>query len=796
MGKRNPLDERLATDVDGVALAANPSATPGAPPQHTPTQGGSKELPEDRLPEHVERHFKDRGSVSTGASYRSYTTKFVAYLKAKNLTFADMPPHTAQQFLNDTIANPVTRNIGFAALRAAFDKASELGIRFVPQEMKRVPTPRKAAPKPAPAATIAGVPMTTEAAVTPAPVAAPAPTHVQVQPAPQPVVQPRLAPAIPSMGKYVRISKVANAEDLRKGRAMSHGQLIDVGDYEASLLETTEGGASGFIMSHIRKQMGGGVYRIYTLTTNKQVVQNQYVELNIAPDPFAEEVPVAGMPTQHAPVHAFRPEPVQPASLGFNPSALAERLLNEAIKRSDEERAAYERKQKELEEKRASGQLDMTQFFILSQQLAKTEPKPIDTEAMLRRFREEVKEMERNLAPPPAPAPAAPLDLFPPARPDPTLEVLAGMFKSMQETNAILMQRLLTPPPPPPAAPPQRDPLELAMQLMDKLAPKPNPLADQLTAIALKNLTDPPKAKTIQEIVAEQKAIKSLMADENPGPSLGEAFFETVNNVVENLDKIVPAFAQAKQAALANIQQRPGTQPQQTVRRVTAPAKQPRPQAPQAGAAQPAAQQPGAQPQQTAQPQPNMPPLEAQQAFVKMCQTPEADDGLLVGNLYEVFKVLDAAGGMWKEMVQRVVQLYLNANNKAEVNHAITQLFRWMGTSKSKFMTDPKYIARLTDVLHINYTQVHGLLTQGQVPTKTLADAPVIVDAQVEQPAQGDTLSEPQPDTNGAQAENEDEPDDDGEEEEEDEDEDEGEEVELANGAQPAANSAALAVGT
>jgi hypothetical protein len=750
-------------DVDGVPVvpptvlklptAARNGATHGETPLSNGKVGGQPPPPVapvvntastvkpnsiDELPDLIRAEFEANGQAPTGYTYAGEMKKFLSWLKAHGLAFDTMVPGTAERFLVETIPNSVTRNRGVVALKTLFEKATALGFKFTPQEMSRTSRKsKKTAPETAPVASAVG-----GSAMS---IPAPAVLDSTAQPYTQPYTQPTAAapvaapkpaapaPAFPSLGQRVRICKIAGATE----PGIPPGTPIPIGMYPKALVEA-DGSLDNFIMQRVRPMHGprsgeGAVlYRVENLDTSGRPLPGQYWDVPVLPDingvPVAPQMgvqpqPMVMMGTQ------FQPQPAaQPQNGGAG--AAMERMVEMAFRQQESAQARYDQLLTTLSQQKQTGQIDQTTFMLLAE---KYRPEPLDLEKLKREFRAELVAAQ----PPPTNNGLGGMDpmlaasLFTPQQPkaDPAMDRIAAMMEKQAEFNNQMMMRLMSPPP----APQQRDPMEIAMAMvtmMNAQQQKSDPVKDQLAALTLQKLSDPPKSSGLAEAVQNFQMIRELTGGGESRSAL-DGVLETINVMAENADKLGTMFGKMKGAAMAGALQprnAPVPPPTQAQQRRALPA-QTKPAAPA--------------PAKPKQPQMVQLPPAGQEKFrelIKSFALPPEEDQKLVVALYEVLQSLDELGDPWKKIGEAIRNAFINANSVAEIQALVVRLFQLCGAVKVLSTPDgQKGIARLTEILHINYSAIYAGLTEGQ--EKTIADAPQAASADAA-PAEGEPVAE------------------------------------------------------
>jgi hypothetical protein len=727
------------------------SAPPPAPVVNRggPPASSGTNRPEDAIPDAVEAEYAAKGQHKTGNTYAGDQRKFLGWLRAKSLSFVSMPPGSAQQFLTEVYRNNLIRNRAITALTVMFERAQALGINFLPQAMERAKTGRQAKAAtdnqqgpPPPAQIGAPINTTAQPAVFGAP-AIPAPV-VPPKPMPQP---PKPPSAFPSLGQRIQISRIADGYQ----QGVAPGTRIPINTYQKEQIEAT-GSMENFVMTYLRPVHGPfageppGTYLFQQLDTAARPLPGADWTVTVSPAETGRPQPGGyGQPMQQpATVWQFPNAMAAPAGVPQNMQAdLFTRILEREFIRADREAAEARQQRKELEEKREKNGISDMMYFAMLNQIP--QPRPVDPVEVARRAKEELDRLQ-----PPAPPAALPST---PSMPD---------FGAPKEDRVMaLLERLLEKQSQPP--PPQKD---TVMAFGEMLAlferartppPPPDPLLTQLAAIALKQVTEPPKSKGLSELIGDVKTLKDafeMIGGGSDTPTVLDSIERMFGTFMENAPalgeminsirtgKISEAFAADKQKRLAakNAQAKPDKEKE----------KQP------------------------AQPQRVLPTRETQEKLVAMCNGIQNgdEDQKIVENLFGVIQQLESdpdPTGMnrWQRFSQQIVQRYLNAEAPQEIQGMVFWFFEQLG-AKKLYSTYPKVAERLHQALTENYSVVYKLLTNGKekelapAATTAPATAPAAVAA---------TPPTAAPPADAAPAENA--PEDSGEDEDEDDDEDE-----------------------
>lgn len=723
-------DEQLPDSVDGVVVppsdapAATTPASVVAPKSSGAERGGSvAKMPSTGM-EMVQAFEEDfvaaGGSKQTAGTYGWWARRFLLHLEEKGISFDKMTDGEAEAYLAKTV-NPITHNVGVTALSAFFDSASKRGKQFAPQTMTRMKTKRKnnksqqnqqvpgvpagavpmSAPLDNPFASPYVAPMQTQQVA--APVAAPPQMPAQVQPTQAPQQRPVQQSAFTSLGQRVRISKVASGGD----GTVPPGMLITLGTYDKGMIEPY-GTLENFIATCIRPVNGPKpgepvvVYRVQNLDTSARPLPGQEWSIPILPDPLAPA------PAQHGAQQVV----VQAPLVNNMPQAIMEKMLGIAFDQQAQAQKRYDDLLTQLTAKKNAGEINDSTMLLLLQQ---NRPEPLDVDKLKRALKDEL----ATLAPPPPPPTPMGMGMggmmgggfggglfdAPPPRADPALDRMSALIEKQTEMMNQLVMRQLTQQPPP-----QKDPMETAMAMvtaMNAMSNKPNPVMEQLAALTLKQFENPPKSKTLQEIIGDVQAIRQLTEPPERGDSFLDKMVDMIGVVAENGDKLGEMFARMKGGAIKAAL----TPPQQP----RLPAQAPQAAAPAADAAQ-KPKQPVVLP---------APVKAAVIALMEVYQTGntsvenDANYAQAMVNLLEALNSAgtDAASGVsWTAVAERVVDLFKRANNKTDLQALILNLFQWLKVRVS----DPAFTDHLTTVMHRNYTAIFGFIDGGQ---KVLDDA-------------------------------------------------------------------------
>ena len=660
------------------------------------------------LVKYLEEDFNAAGKKQTGSTYSWWARRFIGALEDKGWTIATMPANAAEDFLSKT-TNPITHNVGVTGLTSFLSSLERRGVKFEPQPMTRMKIVRKKkTPAPPAGAPMSAAPLDNpfvspfQTAPSAAPVQAVAmqpasqPTQVVMQPRPSQPVQSHAQPqhqqeAFRSLGRRVRISKLSGSNDY----GVAPGQPFVIGVYDKFQIEA-EGSLENFIMFRLRPSVGPKpgeppvVYRAENLDTSGRPLQGQFWDVPIVADPLASR-DAAGSTPQIV---------VQPPA---NAGGASERMLEFAFAQQKEAQARYDALQRQLLEKRDAGKLDDATLMLL---LERNKPAPLDPEALKRMIKEEM----AAAAPPPPPAlPQMPMGMggfggglfdTQPPRTDPAIDRLAALMEKQSDMMNQITMRLMTPPP----AAPQKDPMELAMAMVTMMQAntKSDPIKDELAKLTIAQIANPAKSKTLQETLGDLAAIREFTAPPERGDSFLDKVVDLFSVVAENGDKVGEMLANIKGGAIrAALQPRP-----------------PQPQ-PQQLPAQSAVQTP---PQQPQAPQPIQLPEPAKDAVRAMSRLFEGgarevtQDASYVECLVALLQALHGAGEPWAPVAMKAIDLYKAANNKAEVQGTILNLFRWIRVK----VNGTEFTDHLTLVLHRNYPEIYSLLSGGE--QKTLAD--------------------------------------------------------------------------
>lgn len=760
--------------VDGVAIEVPPpppgvnGQSNGATPPKNGKKGGSTTpaapsvvvRPEDELPALTVEKFAAAGSENTGHSYALEQRKFLTWMKNHSLTFENMPPGTADRFLIESIKNPVSRNKGVVALNTMFEIAKAQGIRFLPQEMTRM-SRKKAAPPPAPAvAPQQGAQMTQPSQIA-APMVYTQPTSAPPvqQPAPQQQQATQqhtqqgahVAPAFPSLGQRVKVSKIAGPSEAALG--VPPGTPLQIGTYPKALIEA-DGSLDNFILQRIRPShgphagQGPVIYRVENLDTSGRPFQGQSWDVPVLPDinGAQQQQGMQQMPQQ---MPMMQVAPAQPAQ-----GNVTDKLFDRVLQLSEAANQRYEALLQSITQK-SGGQIDPATMMLLQQM----KPDPAVTLAQMKNeMKAEFEKMAQAATPPPVQQQQPMMPSFDPfaaaaamqaAQPkaDPAMDRLAAMIEKQSDMMNQLFMRQMTQP-----AAVQRDPIETfgqLMLLMDKNK-QSDPIKDQLAALTLQKLNEKPTSSGFQEAIAHFQMIDQLRGGGEQSPDAFSRMLETIEVLAENADKVGSMVGKMRSGAISGAI-RNATQPPQ--QRQLPPPQQPRQAAQPPQARKPAAPAAAApkQPQRVAMPAAG---INAFNTLVQVANT-SPDDGEVGTALYSTLELLSGLGEPWAGISLRTLERYKAANAKPDVSAAVVQLFNLC--SGGKALQHPEVVRavdRIVNVLHASYSAIYKLLTDGQ--DKVLADAapplPVAAEPAPEMQAQAQA-GEPEPEGDESEGE-------------------------------------------
>lgn len=705
-------------DVDGVTIPPEGgSANPGKPPQKTGSAGGFDSRPESKIPAQVEETYKAQGQSDTGISYAGEQRKFLNWLNTQGLHFGTMPSGAVDKYLIENYPNPLTRNKWASALSTMIATARAMQIPFADQSIsryKREPKPKMiVAPPPSDrpfvlpgSPTMMAAPPQAQQyqhATPPSAAAIPMALPVEPPPPPSPNAIQKAAPskpqqgAFPSLGARMKISRIADGTTPN----VPPGYEIPINTYSKELIEM-EGSIENFIMVRIRPYHGPysgqpvAMYRVAMLDNSGKALPGHHWDIPIGADPntFAPAGQQGGYGQQ--PQQQYPQQLPQQSSLvaAGNPSATMERLMERALEIAATERKEYEQKKKDLEEQRNKGQFSDTQFYMLMSQ--NPPPKPIDITALRRELREELNATQ------PAPVQSAPAsaaqlnDLFGgPPKTDPLVEKLLANVESLNRQLIEMASK------PAPAAPVVQNPIDqltalaTVMKALQPPPPPPNALMEQLAALALRQVTEPQKAKGIAEAIAEYKAIKELTGDTGEaGPTAGQTLVDAIHAVAENADKLGDMFAKLKGGAAKSAFQQ---------------------------ARQQRAQLPAGQQEQTA-PQSYMIAQKTQVAFAGMLKVVDdvkaPPEDVFVGVMGVLEALREEEDSRGKMITERTLELFNTANSRLDLQTMIVRFFGWCGASK---INTEARTNRIASVMHTDYSTIYRMLNNGE--EKVISDA-------------------------------------------------------------------------
>ena len=736
-----------------AADGATPSPEAGPPPAPAPqapgpaSDGGAgggadvinlrKPVVEDLVqdfPALVLKTFTERNAKTTGESYAGHLKRFLTWCAARGVNIPAMPPDTAMTYLTEAYPNPVTRNQGIVALRAAFDIGNINHVPFGPQELVktirpagRQPAKPAAAAAPAPRGNGSVAPRGPSLGATAADIiareniatATPTETVSTVRATPTSASPKKGTSAVPSLGGRVRVSKRVDGTEGLPGVPV--GALVLIGDYAGHDLDG-EGRIESFIANYIRPQYGpfaGArpcVYYVDRLDNLGNPIPGSTLNVPIMPSPASESNP--GMTTRPAPqvitgngaVALGAQVPTPPAATGITGDRFLDFILSEQKRREDEANKRIEELKKATE---AKG-MDPAVLMLL---VDRVKPEPLDPTRIIAEAK------RQGFLKPPAPAEPPPGPLFPgqghpggmggggpggpfngmdpfalpEPRPDPGIEALTAVLKQQGDMLTALLTRAMTP------APPQQqmgiaDVIALAKSLAPTPAPESALSGQVMSALITRALAPPEKPKSIAETLKEIAALneaKELLGGTPEDKPI--SFGEVVAAAIEN----APAIGQAVATVLSSMPRAPTlSQPGAPQRRATDP-----------------------QPVQAAPPArtPSAPlPKEAQTAFLALKTAEGAQD--IVNHIFSILTSYVQAGAEpWPRVANRLVDDFKKCDTRAEIRTVATNLFVWAGAKRH--MTD-EIIERITVVLYDHYAEILTQIAPGSPPKTLKADEP------------------------------------------------------------------------